>query len=293
VLTPSSRTSSPTLLQSSSQSLSSNSSSQVEIVAKEKNDLKIENIFAPQPPESQSQSLRKTHRLKIKAADEDESEAEYFGPDIDDEPNPHIPISLPSSMVSVSSQIPQSQSSQSSQLPQSQTSQTSEPPQSQTFESQSKSSDSPQSQTSEPPQSQTSQSPTIESSTPDIEEDEQTAAEAKLNGCKVNITKGCSQSIPSFNIPTGCGFSIDEKFVNALVGENLKSKFHDCCSSHNLCYGTLGSNKDDCDYKFFHCTLASCKGWLCKAKAYGYYQTVSEGGCPSFERAQISLQCKQ
>jgi len=130
------------------------------------------------------------------------------------------------------------------------------------------------------------------------DEQQQLVAESQVKGCEVNRTLRCSDGFPlrklvsKIGIEVGCGASMpDQNIVNEIVGDVLNVKFGACCTLHNICYATFGSDKDDCDFAFYRCMLRKCSGWLCKAKAFGYYQAVSDGGCSSFDVSQKLHNC--
>jgi len=147
---------------------------------------------------------------------------------------------------------------------------------------------------------QTSSSPIITahlgSST--TEDSEQMVAESKINGCEVQHPQRCPENQTRQNktlpqLPNECGQASPSNHISIeMLGPLLQVKFASCCGSHNRCYANFDSVKDDCDFEFFQCMLDHCKGWLCKAKSYGYYRAVSDGGCPAFEKAQQIHTCR-
>jgi len=228
-------------------------------------------VDAPQvlsPPVLRTHVIRR--KVKWKALDEDESEAEY-GPEEED-------------VVVVDSDVPQQS------LVQASVSSSSSTDRSLLSVSETSSLPSSVSDTSLP--SSLSSLVQVEVRLPE-DEQQQIVAESQVKGCEVNRTQRCSDGLPLRKIPlpiaieVGCGPSMpDHNLVNEIIGDVLSAKFGPCCTLHNVCYATIGISKDDCDFTFYKCMLRTCSGWLCKAKAFGYYQAVSDGGCSSFDNAQ-------
>lgn len=126
----------------------------------------------------------------------------------------------------------------------------------------------------------------------DSEMAEQSAAEAKVKGCVATIPQRCpnGELIQDFKITSntdGCGLSLPKHdALDALMSSALKNKFAPCCNVHNICYSTVGADKDDCDYLFYSCMLDQCDEWFCKSRAFWFYRTVSQLGCATFENVQ-------
>ena len=91
----------------------------------------------------------------------------------------------------------------------------------------------------------------------------------------------------------GCSVPI----VSSRVTEALFGVFHNACNLHDLCYSSLGVNKEKCD-KWFHtnmiqsCSLPTKLGTpqgaplLCKVAADIFYKAVKDHGGPSYENGQ-------
>jgi len=116
--------------------------------------------------------------------------------------------------------------------------------------------------------------------------------------------KLCQLVTPNQN---GCG---------AKNGYKLKTQdtglwnFTPACNAHDLCYGTCGSDKADCDRKFRDDMYEACEAynrWLlpllppgvpiyraCRAQAYTYYNFVKIFGQGAFDEAQKEgVNCKE
>jgi hypothetical protein len=78
--------------------------------------------------------------------------------------------------------------------------------------------------------------------------------------------------------------------------------FTPACNAHDLCYGTCGSDKADCDRKFRDDMYEACEAynrWLlpplgrmsiyraCKAEAYTFYKYVKNCGQGPFDAGQV------
>jgi hypothetical protein len=70
-----------------------------------------------------------------------------------------------------------------------------------------------------------------------------------------------------------------------------------CCDTHDICYGTIGSDRPDCDGRFFHCMTYECKGlpWYYRYGCYEasaiYWAAVRAGGCSAWQDAQVKSGC--
>lgn len=70
-------------------------------------------------------------------------------------------------------------------------------------------------------------------------------------------------------------------------------KFHSCCNSHDICYGTCSRTKASCDTSFHTCMKNVCtatysagiKRTACLAAAATYYKGVDIAGDNAFENA--------
>merc|ERR1719282_1100301 len=69
--------------------------------------------------------------------------------------------------------------------------------------------------------------------------------------------------------------------------------FEECCIGHDICYGTCGTNKLDCDQEFYSCMYCLCQQEgnflereFCEEVACTYYELVDEFGCFSFNGGQ-------
>lgn len=72
----------------------------------------------------------------------------------------------------------------------------------------------------------------------------------------------------------------------------------DCCNDHDICFGTCGSDKEDCDRKFKRCLYNTCEVHekdmnlisfkKCKGGAKLLYTATMAFGCTSFKEAQHS-----
>jgi len=126
----------------------------------------------------------------------------------------------------------------------------------------------------------------------DSEMAEQSVAEGKVKGCVPNVPSRCPdgkmmKDLKVTSNTDGCGLSLPKHdALDALMSSTLKTKFAPCCNVHNICYSTVGSNKDDCDYLFYSCMLDQCDEWFCKSRAFWFYRTVSQLGCSAFESVQ-------
>merc|ERR1719282_898418 len=68
--------------------------------------------------------------------------------------------------------------------------------------------------------------------------------------------------------------------------------FEECCQGHDICYGTCGTNKIQCDQDFYACMYCICQEEnfiereFCEEIACTYYELVDEFGCFSFNGGQ-------
>merc|ERR1712110_1196429 len=68
--------------------------------------------------------------------------------------------------------------------------------------------------------------------------------------------------------------------------------FEDCCIGHDICYGTCGTNKIECDNDFYACMYCKCEEenfierQFCQEIACTYYELVDEFGCFAFNGGQ-------
>merc|ERR1719282_1820206 len=69
--------------------------------------------------------------------------------------------------------------------------------------------------------------------------------------------------------------------------------FEECCIGHDICYGTCGTNKVQCDQEFYGCMYCICQQEgdffqreFCEEIACTYYELVDEFGCFSFNGGQ-------
>lgn len=92
--------------------------------------------------------------------------------------------------------------------------------------------------------------------------------------------------------PDGCG-----SFGIYLEKEDLaRPDMTDCCNEHDLCYGTCGSDKEDCDKKFKKCLYRTCdevkkevdtiSHKTCQGGAKLLYTATVAFGCTSYKEAQ-------
>jgi hypothetical protein len=105
-------------------------------------------------------------------------------------------------------------------------------------------------------------------------------------------TKLCQVVTPNQN---GCGAKNGMKFPQKLFFWN----FEPACNAHDLCWGTCGANKSQCDKNFLNNMLDQCDHYwfipglanICRAQAFTYYAavSVSQG---VFDGAQ-SYNCKE
>jgi hypothetical protein len=77
--------------------------------------------------------------------------------------------------------------------------------------------------------------------------------------------------------------------------------FRDACEGHDLCYGTWGTRKPDCDVQFRNACLRACVRYLipfinppwrapaCSASALAYYRAVKHFGNAAFRSAQLDV----
>jgi len=90
--------------------------------------------------------------------------------------------------------------------------------------------------------------------------------------------------------PNGCGACDGTQYSDNPTGCDGTS-FLDACNAHDSCYGTCGSNKNDCDDTFRYameitvCAASSCKV-SCVINAETYYYAVASGGGGAYQDAQ-------
>lgn len=82
--------------------------------------------------------------------------------------------------------------------------------------------------------------------------------------------------------------------MSLIPGDIIATRFNfgPCCASHDICYGTCGSEKRSCDAAFGACLLAKCDRAppivreICTAFALTFYAAVVELGDGAFCDAQ-------
>lgn len=75
---------------------------------------------------------------------------------------------------------------------------------------------------------------------------------------------------------------------------NKDTNFVNCCNEHDVCYGTCGMKKDDCDTDFRKCMLQWCskrhkkteKLEACEKRGNIFATTTKIGGCRNYREAQ-------
>jgi RHS repeat-associated protein len=104
-------------------------------------------------------------------------------------------------------------------------------------------------------------------------------------------TKLCQIVPPNQN---GCGAKGGFQFPQEFVFWTFEA----ACNAHDLCWGTCGADKDDCDRQFRDDLYSMCEpynSWIppfpklysdCRNLAYAYYLGVSLGGQNPFDKAQ-------
>ncbi len=101
-------------------------------------------------------------------------------------------------------------------------------------------------------------------------------------------TGDCCDCAPK---PNGCGAEDGIKFPNSIP---FVFDFTQACNNHDICYGTLGSVRSNCDDTFLSEMLASCStlNLPCQALAYSYYLGVHFfGGGPFNSAQQAAMDC--
>lgn len=106
---------------------------------------------------------------------------------------------------------------------------------------------------------------------------------------------GGYQSGPRLMMPNGCGS--DTSFFNAQrVPQSVGgADFSGPCNTHDLCYGTFGASKHDCDLNFLLNLHQEC--WTgsiainhvppCLGVANLYFSAVAIGGGPAYRQGQL------
>ncbi len=110
------------------------------------------------------------------------------------------------------------------------------------------------------------------------------------------LMSASAQYVPTAN---GCGPENGPSVPNYWTFYNLFGKtdvfpFVNACNPHDICYGTLGSNRATCDTQFLNNLLNICStystSWAsrtyCQGLAYTYYYAVAWFGQPAFDAAQ-------
>jgi hypothetical protein len=111
-----------------------------------------------------------------------------------------------------------------------------------------------------------------------------------------NITSTALAYTPTAN---GCGPENGPKVPNYFsfwnpFGRTDRYPFVNACNRHDICYGTLGSNRAACDQQFLSDLLAICAAngstavsrTYCRGLAYTYYGAVAAFGGWAFDAAQ-------
>merc|ERR1712098_319516 len=69
--------------------------------------------------------------------------------------------------------------------------------------------------------------------------------------------------------------------------------FESCCEEHDICYGSCGTSRTQCDNDFYSCMYCICQDEgnfldreFCEELACSYYELVDEFGCFSFNGGQ-------
>lgn len=91
------------------------------------------------------------------------------------------------------------------------------------------------------------------------------------------------RSSPPPNTSNGCGGA----------GSSIRPpNIFEACNAHDICYGTLGSNKNVCDRRFLHEMRNECLAFVapavpgCMVWAQTYFYFVAAAGDPFFKKAQ-------
>jgi RHS repeat-associated protein len=90
--------------------------------------------------------------------------------------------------------------------------------------------------------------------------------------------------------PNGCGAAGGTQYR----GNYGLWDFTPACNGHDICYGTCGSSKEDCDIRFLADMLSICSSYIllpslgapCAGLAAIYYAAVMAGGQDAFDAAQ-------
>ena len=96
-----------------------------------------------------------------------------------------------------------------------------------------------------------------------------------------------------FKTTNGCGAEGGSSFPNSFINEHVVN-FRDCCDAHDVCYGTCGRNKFECDHNLGTCMRKKCMRLffmpleyaLCVGQADIYEAAVAIAGRDAFESAQ-------
>jgi secretory phospholipase A2 len=100
------------------------------------------------------------------------------------------------------------------------------------------------------------------------------------NGCTYTCESGTPRHNPDI-IPytDGCGV------YEIIIPLDKCPYLNRCCYDHDLCYGTCGSTRADCDQEFYDCTTRAANP-ICAVQGRHMYQEVDLGGCDRFLNAQ-------
>jgi hypothetical protein len=108
-------------------------------------------------------------------------------------------------------------------------------------------------------------------------------------------------------VPNGCGPENGPSVPNYFYFLNIWPPhldvfpFVNACNNHDICYGTLGSNKATCDSHFLSDMQRICADnasssasyYYCDGLAYTYYEAVHLFGQSAFDNAQAEARAGQ
>eukprot|EP00455_Lapot_gusevi_P026278 TRINITY_DN2773_c0_g1_i1.p1 TRINITY_DN2773_c0_g1~~TRINITY_DN2773_c0_g1_i1.p1 ORF type:complete len:143 (+),score=26.91 TRINITY_DN2773_c0_g1_i1:54-482(+) len=94
----------------------------------------------------------------------------------------------------------------------------------------------------------------------------------------------------------GCGPQFADKLLPKMPGV----LFNECCNSHDVCYETAGSDREQCDQELDGCMKQKCSSmnWLKRAGCNVLRAAITKSmttslACDAFQTSQIRVGCPE
>ena len=106
---------------------------------------------------------------------------------------------------------------------------------------------------------------------------------------------GGFQPAPRSVVPNGCGSETSFFNSNRIPQSFGGADFSGPCNAHDVCYGTFGAKKSQCDFNFLHDLQQECFTGSrsvkhippCLGAANLYFSAVFFGGGPAYRQGQL------